>query len=63
MILHCLENDAGSQLEAADTATSSNMVEMIFPYPNVDPFPPPKTENPANFEKLRPLLGMSHGKN
>jgi len=47
MILHCLENDAGSQLEAADTATSSNMVEMIFPYPNVDPFPPPKTREPG----------------
>ena len=39
----CLENDAGSQLEDADTATSSTMVEMISPYSNVDPFTTPKT--------------------
>ena len=40
---HCLENDAGSQWEDADTATSSTMVEMISPSSNVDPFTTPKT--------------------
>ena len=38
-----MENDAGSQLEDADTATSSTMVDMISPYSNVDPFTTHKT--------------------
>jgi hypothetical protein len=32
-----METDAGSQLEDADTATSSTLVEMISPSSNVDP--------------------------
>jgi hypothetical protein len=39
-----LENDVGSQLEDADTATSSTMVEMISPYSNVDPFTKTRTQ-------------------
>ena len=38
-----MENDVGSQLEDADTATSSTMVEMISPCSNVYPFTTPKT--------------------
>ena len=58
---HCLENDAGSQLEDADTATSSTMVERISPYSNVDPFTTPKTRTRLTSKNLGHCLECHNG--
>jgi hypothetical protein len=56
-----LENDARSELENADTDTSSTMVEMISPYSNVDPFTTPKTRTRLTSKNLGHCLEYHNG--
>ena len=56
-----MENDARSELENADTDTSSTMVEMISPYSNVDPFTTPKTRTRLTSKNLGHCLECHNG--